>query len=131
MMNHNDILFYDGNCPFCNHIVIFLLKRDSDKKLKFAPLEGATAQHLMKDRYIELMTLDTVVFFENNNFHIQSTAALMAFQKVRKWSILAQLLLWIPRFLRDPIYRLIARNRKKIWETCPIIPEELKDAFLP
>ena len=38
------IVFFDGVCTFCDGAVRWLMDRDPDAKLRYAPLQGATAE---------------------------------------------------------------------------------------
>ena len=40
------IVLFDGVCVFCERSVGWLLKHDRDRRLHFAPLQGATAAAL-------------------------------------------------------------------------------------
>jgi predicted DCC family thiol-disulfide oxidoreductase YuxK len=51
----------------------------------------------------------------------------------RPWAAVAGALRWIPRWLRDFVYRLIARWRYRIWgrlESCPVPTAEERGRFL-
>ena len=58
------IVFYDGVCGFCNGLVRWLIERDPDHRLHYAPLQGETARSVRAeypDRFPE--DIDTLVFF--------------------------------------------------------------------
>src|SRR5262245_17251873 len=40
------IVLFDGACAFCNRAVDWLLRRDPEGRLRFAPLQGETAARL-------------------------------------------------------------------------------------
>jgi predicted DCC family thiol-disulfide oxidoreductase YuxK len=51
----------------------------------------------------------------------------------RPWPAVAVALGWVPGFLSDPAYRLVARWRYRIWgrlESCPIPTAEERARFL-
>ena len=113
--NKHSILFYDGDCPFCSKIVLFLLKR-SDKKLLFAPLQGDTAKELPET----IRNLDTVVLLKGGRVFLYSGAALRALAYCGILYKFLLILLIIPAFLRNAVYKVIARNRKRIIKECSI-----------
>src|SRR5436190_18548885 len=55
------LVFYDGACGFCDHVVQWLLKRDHKQIYCFAPLQGQTADTLLKG----IPRDDSLVLIEN------------------------------------------------------------------
>lgn len=121
-MNSKKIIFFDSDCMLCNSSVHFILKYNSNRDLYFAPLRSKMATKLLGQLPINT---DSIVFYEQGNISILSTAILRICKYLQvPWKFLA-LLLYLPSFLRDPIYRLIAKFRYRIWGTkqlC-ILPE--------
>lgn len=112
-MNENRIIFYDGECGLCQRSIAFLAKADRDHKLKFAPLNGETYFHSFQIP----ATLETVVYSRNQKIFKKSDAIIEALVDVGyRW---ARLLKFIPKFLRDKVYDLVASQRKKI--SCPYL----------
>lgn len=112
MEGHRMILFFDGTCSFCNASVQFILKRDSKQCFYFAPLEGTTAELYLKDMFED--ELDSIVLYEDGILYTESTAALRVATRLKGlWKVFGIGLL-IPRLIRDPIYRIIAKRRQKI-----------------
>ncbi len=132
-MNHH-LVFYDGECGLCDNVVQFLLKHDKENVFLFAPLQGTTAQKIPP----HLKSVDSIVLIENyltpnERMFIQGKAA---------WRVLWllggawRLLGWInflPAFLYDWGYRLVARNRHRIFsnEACVLPDPSNKSRFLP
>ena len=110
------IVYFDGHCVLCNGLVDFLLKKNSD--LKFASLQGATAkQRLATGLYSQL---NTIVYECDSVFYVQSEAVLRLLSLVYSQVLV---FLWVPKFLRDGVYRLVAANRYALFgrnEMCRI-----------
>ena len=53
------LVLFDGVCALCNSSVKFLVRIDKKKKLRYASLQGETAQALFKRQNI---------FFDSDNF---------------------------------------------------------------
>ena len=123
--NKHSILFYDGDCPFCSKIVLFLLKR-SDDQLLFAPLQGQTAEMLPES----IRAVDTVVLWKRDKIFLFSGAALRALAFCGIGYKLLLILLIIPAFIRNAVYRVIARYRKRIIKNCEIPSGAYKDRIL-
>lgn len=132
-MQENQVILFDGVCNFCNYWVNFTIKKDKKKILRFAPLQGETAKRLIADYKINHTTLSSVIFIDNGKAYTQSSAALRICKHLDNgWKLFYGLII-IPKFIRDPIYNIIARNRYKWFgkkDTCMIPTPELKERFL-
>ena len=108
-----------------------MIRNDKKAYFQFAPLQGEIAQQLVGNRI--LPTPESVILLEEGKIYEKSTAALRIAKKLDGlWPILYVLNI-IPKFVRDPIYDLIAKNRytwfgKK--ESCMIPSPEIKSRFL-
>ncbi len=126
------LLLYDGVCGLCDRTVQFFLARDRDQRLFYAPLQGETAAALRAAHPEIPDALETLVFLEGGEIHLWSDAVLRALRHLPRWRLLGALL-WIPRFVRDPVYRGIARHRYRIWgryDACPIPSPDQQARFL-
>lgn len=121
-MKSPKIIFYDGDCGFCNRAVSYVLKRDSTKSLEFSSLQSDHAQKFFKERNFPPADLSTFYFFEEGNLYERSTAALKVvkyFSWYHQWMRLG----WIfPRFIRDGVYNFIAKRRRKISKGYCVMP---------
>ena len=132
------IVLYDGVCGFCNGSVRWLIERDREERLHYAPLQGETAAAL-RERHPEIQTsLDTIVFVEATPFAervwLRSTAVFRALRELPvPWRWFALLRWLLPRALWDVAYGAFARRRYRWFgrlEACPIPPPELRARFL-
>ncbi len=130
---HPDIILFDGVCNFCNHSINFVIDHDSRQKFKFASLQSTLGQTLLASTDLSATQIDSVVYIHNGKAYIESTAALnIARQLDGLWSWL-YVLKFVPQPLRDWGYRLIAKNRYRLFgkqEACRIPTPELKSRFL-
>jgi predicted DCC family thiol-disulfide oxidoreductase YuxK len=127
------IMYFDGHCNLCNGAVDFLIRRDHQARLKFASLQGETARTRLPAEVVQ--NLGTMVLAEGDKLYTESDAALRAAAQVGVgYSFLAHVLLWIPSFVRNPVYRFIARNRYRWFgrrDTCRLPSPEERQRFLP
>lgn len=108
------IVFFDGVCGLCNHSVNWLLARDSDRRLRFAPLQGPTAQALVPADIRERM--DTLVLVKNGSTYIRTAAVSRILMTLGGGWVLAGALMWlIPFPLRDLGYRLVSALRYRLF----------------
>ena len=126
------ILLFDGVCNFCNFWVNFAIKRDPAKKLRFTTLQGENAKSILANHHIS-NNLGTVILIENGKAYTQSSAVLRVARQLRGgWKLFYGLII-IPKFIRDGIYNVIARNRYKWFgkkQNCMVPTAAVKERFL-
>lgn len=127
------ILFFDGVCNLCNASVNFVLKRDKAGRFRFATLQSPAAAELLDPFGLKASDLDTVVLLEDGRAYTRSTAALRVARRLRfPWNLLYAFIL-LPRFVRDPLYRFVARRRYRWFgktETCRVPTPEVRSRFV-
>lgn len=132
MENHPVILF-DGDCRLCHRAVQFVLKRDRAGVFLFASLDSAYGQAQLAAHGLATPRPDSLVLIENDSAFIESEGALRIARRLGGgWRWLSGLIL-LPRLLRDPVYRWIARNRFKWFgraDRCALPDPALSDRFL-
>lgn len=131
-MSGERILFFDGVCGLCNRSVDRLLRMDRKGMLRFAPLQGSTAQERLPAGLAD--ALETVVYFRDGQVLQRSDAALRLLIDLGGWRRIHTVLFLIPRALRDAVYRWIARNRYRWFgkrEICRVPSESERERFLP
>ncbi len=128
------ILFFDGVCNLCQGAVQFVIRRDKTAKIRFASLQseaGKRAMEVVRQRYGRVP--DSLILLENDHYYIESDAALrVAGHFSGGWKLLYGLR-WVPRFIRDSVYRLVAKKRYRWFgkkEECWLPRPELKERFL-
>lgn len=113
-------LFYDGACGFCRGWMRFVARQDAGGGIRFAPLGGETFARLVPaDRAAEL--LDTLVVLTPEGRVLVRSEAILHLLEVLggRWRRAGRLLVRVPRPLRDGIYRLVARLRRRT-AACPV-----------
>lgn len=133
------ILFFDGVCGLCDHAVQFLLNRDRTGAILFAPLQSDFAGEVLRRHGRDPERLDSMILVRNygtpeESIGDKSAAALGAGRMLGGvWGFLARIGLIFPAFLRDPVYRLIARTRYRFFgkrDTCRLPTAETRARFL-
>lgn len=115
------VLLYDGECGLCNGIVRLLLRSDRQGRLRFAPLQGAAAQGYLRARGLPTTDFDSLVFVpdweapERSAPRLRTDGVLAAAAEVGGgWRLVAWLRV-LPVWLRDALYRLVARSRHALF----------------
>ncbi len=127
------IVFFDGVCGMCNRFVDLLLKVDRRGIFLFAPLQGETARSLLPPLPADPAAW-SMLYLDERGLHDQSDASLEVYRRLGGlWSVLA-LARFVPRFLRTPVYRWIARNRYNWFgrrDACRVPTPAERERFLP
>lgn len=127
------IILFDGVCNLCNRSVNFIVDRDPEAQFLFAPLQSKIATDLLNELGEQEQTLNSIILIENGNIFRHSTAALRISKQLSSLWPLFYLFILLPKFLRDPIYIVIAKNRYKWFgkkSTCRLPTKELQSRFL-
>ncbi len=132
------LVLYDGLCGFCDASVQWTLRHDPDAVFRFAPLQGPTAQEILR-RHPEVPAgIDSILLVEQRDGRETITWYSQAIFGIcgelpGPWRFLAVLRI-LPRVLSDLGYRLFARLRYLVWgrrDTCRIPTPAERARFLP
>jgi predicted DCC family thiol-disulfide oxidoreductase YuxK len=117
----------------CNAFVDLIFRVDKKEIFQFAPLPGETARAKLPDFPEDPMAW-SMLYLDENGLNDQSDASLEVYRRLRgAWRLLA-LLQFLPAGLRNPIYRIIAHNRYKVFGkrgVCRLPNAEERMRFLP
>lgn len=129
----NNIVLFDGVCNLCSSSVQFIIKRDLKARFRFASLQSPTGQQLLEKFQLPTDALYSIILVQRNSFLERSDAALeIARQLTGLWPLFYVFKI-VPRFLRDPIYNWISRNRYSWFgkkDACWLPTPELKGRFI-
>ena len=133
MIDHKQIILFDGVCNFCNFWVNFVNKRDNRDMFRFAPLQSDVAKVMLSKFKLDDLVRESVILVSGENIYSKSTAALKIAKGLSGTVKVLYPLIIFPKFFRDVIYEFVARNRYKIFgkrDSCRIPTEEEKLKFL-
>ncbi len=127
------IVFFDGDCVMCNGFVDILLEVDPAATILIAPLQGQTARQCLPP--LPTDRADWSIYYQDeHDLYEQSDAFIQVCKRLGGgWSVFRGIGL-MPRPIRDRIYRIIARNRYRLFgrrATCRLPSEMEQDRFLP
>jgi predicted DCC family thiol-disulfide oxidoreductase YuxK len=131
-MTDKKIIFFDGVCHLCNGFVDFLIRADKKRKFFFAPLQGETSSNLLSAE--KRQKLETVIYYDRGVLHEESDAILKIFSDLGGAYRILSLGRLLPRFLRNGVYRWVARHRYGWFgerEFCRLPQPEEKTYLLP
>lgn len=119
-----NIVFYDGECGFCNRSVAWVLKRNKAKNIFFASIQSEfTADFFVKNKF-DQPDLSTFYFYSSGKLYSKSTAGLnVAKHFSGLWKMLGVGII-IPRSIRDFFYDFIASRRGRMSKGYCVVPSE-------
>ena len=133
LYQNNGIVFFDGFCNLCSWSVQFIIKRDSKDYFRFASLQSEIAIEILSTFSISESFDKSVVLIENQKIYFKSDAALRIARRLNKYWKYLYYLIYFPRFIRNFVYDLIAKNRFRWFgkkKSCFIPEENLIGKFL-
>lgn len=108
------ILIYDNDCKLCQQAVKFLKIKNGPSGFEFIPsTDPVSDKYLITWQLPKETTGKSVILIENNKVYTKSTAVIKALQKRGGIWRISVVLLVIPAFMRNLVYDLVARNRKR------------------
>ena len=124
LLKDKKIIVFDGVCLLCNKYVEFITKYDSNDYFRFVALQNKEIlSTILKDNKL-INDNSSIILIEDNTIKNKSSAVISILSNLKFPFYLFSILKIIPRFLRDMIYSLIARNRYNIFgkvKYCSII----------
>ena len=125
------IVFFDGVCNLCQGSVRYLIKNDKKGVLKFASLQGNYAKDFVNETKIQSM--QSILFFDGKMLYKKSTAVLKLSRLLGGWHQLLLLGYILPRFVRDWLYNIVAKNRYRWFgkkDQCMLPSKGFENRFL-
>ena len=125
------LFVFDGTCVLCSGGASWVMRRDRGARIAFTPAQGPIGQALY--RHYGLALDDTYLFLiEGRAYGLSEGYFRVAGVLGGPWRA-AVLLRLIPRWLRDAIYRVVARNRYRWFgkaEACSLLTPEQRNRLL-
>jgi predicted DCC family thiol-disulfide oxidoreductase YuxK len=121
------IILFDAQCVLCSANAQFVLRHDRRGHFRLASMQGEVGAGLYRRFGMDPADPSTLIVIEGERMRQDSDAVLAIYTALGwPWRAAAALRV-VPRFVRDPLYRLIARNRYRLFgrrETCWVpLPE--------
>ncbi|MEQ8903927.1 DCC1-like thiol-disulfide oxidoreductase family protein [Ekhidna sp.] len=127
------IILFDGVCNLCNSSVQFIIERDKKELFLFASLQSRYAKENLPDEFSDETALQSIILKEGDEIKSKSSAVLTITKSLSGLWPLFYVLIVIPKFVRDWVYDIIAKNRYQWFgkkDQCMIPSPELKNRFI-
>jgi predicted DCC family thiol-disulfide oxidoreductase YuxK len=128
------VIVFDGVCMLCSRWVDFVLRRDPHGRYKFAAMQTASGRALLIEHGIDPHDPLSFLLLEDKKGYTDTDAIVRVLRSFGPgWKFIALLVSSVPRFVRDPLYRWIARNRYRMFgrrAACRVPTADSADRFL-
>jgi len=118
------IVLFDGECRMCSGWARFVGARDPHGELELVPQQSDEGREVLARHGIPVDDMSTIVFVDGERVLTKSNAVFAILDRLRRpWPLLSFFLL-VPRVIRDALYDVIARNRRRIFgaQKCEWVP---------
>ena len=126
------IVLFDGVCNLCNSTVLFLIQHDGKNNLHFAAQQTDAGKNIMQQHAI-LAENKSVILIKNELVFYKSDAVIEIAKLLTGWPRILKYTKLVPKFLRDGVYNLIAKNRYSIFgirTTCMTPSNSNRERFI-
>ena len=108
------LILYDGICVVCSGWFRFVARRDVERKFLFTAIQSDYGRALAGKLAIDPDNPETNAVLLDGEVYLYSDLALAVLSALPNWRW-TRLFKRVPVPLRDRIYRVIARNRYRLW----------------
>lgn len=128
------IILFDGVCNLCNSAVQFIIRKDRKDLFRFASLQSDAGKELMAQYNLPVTTTpESIILIKGDAVYQYSAAVLQIARYLGGLWPLAYSFIVLPRFIRDSMYKWIARNRYRWFgrqSSCMLPTPALRAKFL-
>jgi predicted DCC family thiol-disulfide oxidoreductase YuxK len=129
------VIVFDGVCLLCSRWVRFLLEHDRAARYRFAAMQSDSGRALLLAHGLDADSPLSFLLVEDGRGHTDSDAIARVLHGLdrRRWCLLSRAMLLVPRWLRDPSYRFVARHRYRIFgqsRSCFVPTPEQRERFM-
>jgi predicted DCC family thiol-disulfide oxidoreductase YuxK len=109
--NGRAVLVFDAQCVLCSANAQLVLRNDRRRHFLLASMQGPTGAALLEANGVDPLDPETIIVVTDGGTLRNSDAVLYVYRHLGwPWRALSALTL-VPRAIRDPVYRWVARNR--------------------
>lgn len=127
------IVLFDAECVLCSANAQFILSHDKIGRFHLASMQGAVGSELFRQRGLDPADPATILVIEGSRIRSNSDAILSIYEGLGFPWRLASAVRIVPAAIRDAVYRLIARNRYRLFgrrSECWVPPEHYRSRVL-
>jgi len=132
--DNKKIILFDGVCNLCNSSVQFIIRHDTKDVFRFVAIQSEKGQEIINYIGVDLSKVDSIILYiPKVAYYIKADAALVITQDLNWYFSVFYYLKFVPKFIKNGIYDVIAKNRYKWYgkkEYCMVPTPEIAAKFL-
>ncbi|WP_424928623.1 thiol-disulfide oxidoreductase DCC family protein [Amaricoccus tamworthensis] len=109
------VVVMDADCALCSWGARTIHGMDRSGAVRICPIQSPLGTGLMRHYGYRAENPDSWLFIEDGVAYSDMDALIQVGRTFGGWGRLASLMLILPRFLRKRVYRLVARNRYRLF----------------
>ena len=116
MSDQAPVIVFDGICVLCSSWVDFVLSHDRVGRFRLAAMQGTNGSALLAAHGFSPSDPASLLLIQGDHGYTDTDAiARVLVEFGVGWRLLGHAMKLVPRFLRDPLYRWVARHRYRIF----------------
>lgn len=125
------LIIYDGECGFCNKILLYLAEIDTNNNFLFVSNLSEKGKEILLENNLVEVSKDSIVVFNNGHIFTKGKAVKIIAQNVNINSLLKKIIDVTNVVLLDFGYKIIANNRLSLTNnSCKIPSKEILSKFI-
>ena len=127
------ILLFDGVCNLCDSLVQYIIKHDKKDKFRFDSLQSENGVKILRHLGLDPEKMDSMILYVPGKAYYDKSDAALEIGRHVGFRIPAAILSAIPKAIRNPVYRLVSRNRYRWFgkkDQCMLPTPEIREKFL-
>jgi len=127
------IILFDAECVLCSANAQFVLKNDAKAYFRLSSVQSEFGAACYRKYGMDPSDPVSILVIDGDRVRQDSDAVLSIYEALGlPWRLLT-ILRPIPAFLRDPVYRWVARNRYRMFgkrTSCWVAPSQYRDRII-
>ena len=128
-----DLVVFDGECVLCSWFFRYMWRFDRKARFAYALAQSDVGGQLYATLGLPTDEFETYLVIVDGQIYQKLDAFAAAMQALGGWHRILGLVRFMPRWIKDPIYMTVARNRYRIFgrrDTCMMPDAQLKARFI-
>lgn len=128
------VIVFDGKCVLCSSFAQFIMQKDRRVHFRLLAAQSELGSALYRHFGLDPVNYETYVLLQDGKAYFRSEASIRILDGLgAPWAVLAKSARLVPRLLRDALYNVIARSRRRWFgarEQCYLPEPSQADRFL-